>query len=169
MADNEGGSSKPNIPKLDDTNYLHWSMRMKAHLRHKGLTKYITEAPAALVGAAADAVNKKHAETSDTAAALMHESKKGKKKKRGPYCAPGKHNPEATSHDADHCWQLHPEQRPPTKLAGSHSGQTPTTQLVEVEDGHESEVSLLLTEAASKPTVLDSGATHHLVNNPDAF
>ncbi|KNZ51366.1 uncharacterized protein VP01_3983g2 [Puccinia sorghi] len=35
---------------------------------------------------------------SNTAAALMHESKKGKKK--------------ATSHDADHCWQLHPKIRP---------------------------------------------------------
>ncbi|KNZ62730.1 uncharacterized protein VP01_12297g1, partial [Puccinia sorghi] len=41
---------------------------------------------------------------SDSAAALMHESKKGRKKgKCGPYCAPGKHNPEAT-HNADHCW-----------------------------------------------------------------
>ncbi|KNZ61142.1 hypothetical protein VP01_1446g1, partial [Puccinia sorghi] len=37
MADIEGGTSKANIPKLDDTNFLHWSMRMKAHLRHKGL------------------------------------------------------------------------------------------------------------------------------------
>ncbi|KNZ54032.1 hypothetical protein VP01_3068g1 [Puccinia sorghi] len=100
----------------------------------------------------------------------MHESKKGKRKgKRGPYCAPGKHNPEATSHDAEHCWQLHPEQRPNngSKL-GTNSSQ-PATQLVEVDDGHESEVSLLLTEAASKPTVLDSGATHHLINNPDTF
>ncbi|KNZ64553.1 hypothetical protein VP01_1016g9, partial [Puccinia sorghi] len=41
--------------------------------------------------------------------------------------------------------------------------------LVEAEDGHKSEVSLLLTEAASKPTFLDSGATHHLINNPDMF
>ncbi|KNZ46292.1 hypothetical protein VP01_7395g1, partial [Puccinia sorghi] len=38
-----------------------------------------------------------------------------------------------------------------------------------VNDGHESEVSLLLTEAASKPIVLDSGATHHLINNPEMF
>ncbi|KNZ46887.1 hypothetical protein VP01_6860g1 [Puccinia sorghi] len=99
----------------------------------------------------------------------MHKSRKGKKKGcRGPYCAPGKHNPEATSHDAKHCWQLHPKQRP-------NSSKTPiglnqlATQLVEADDGHESEVSLLLTEAASKPTVLDSGATHHLINNPDMF
>ncbi|KNZ49487.1 hypothetical protein VP01_498g4 [Puccinia sorghi] len=101
----------------------------------------------------------------------MHESKKGKKKsRRGPYCAPGKHNPEATSHDADHCWQLHPERRPnPSKNSAGGSSHPPTTQLVEVDDGHESEVSLLLTEAASKPIVLDSGATHHLVNNPDTF
>ncbi|KNZ58916.1 uncharacterized protein VP01_1834g5 [Puccinia sorghi] len=63
MADNEGSTSKANIPKLDDTNFLHWSMRMKAHLRHKGLIKYIIEVLVALTGAAAKAVNKKHAET----------------------------------------------------------------------------------------------------------
>ncbi|KNZ57422.1 hypothetical protein VP01_2163g1 [Puccinia sorghi] len=79
--------------------------------------------------------------------------------------------PEATSHDADHCWQLHPELRPlnsnskPNGLSFSN----PTTQLVEVDEGHESEVSTLLTEAASKPIVLDSGATHHLINNPNWF
>ena len=59
MADNEGGTSKANIPKLDDTNFLHWSMWMKAHLRHKGLIKYITEVPVVLSGASAEAVNKK--------------------------------------------------------------------------------------------------------------
>ncbi|KNZ61147.1 hypothetical protein VP01_1446g6 [Puccinia sorghi] len=100
----------------------------------------------------------------------MHESKKGKKKgRRGAYCAPGKHNPEATSHDADHCWQLHPELRPTNSSKTYNPINPPTTQLVEVDEGHESEISLLLTEATSKPTVLDSGATHHLINNPDVF
>ncbi|KNZ43831.1 uncharacterized protein VP01_9820g1, partial [Puccinia sorghi] len=65
MADNEGSTSKANIPNLDNTNFLHWSMRMKAHLRHKGLIKYITKVPVTLAGAAANAVNKKHAETVD--------------------------------------------------------------------------------------------------------
>ncbi|KNZ60302.1 hypothetical protein VP01_1576g4 [Puccinia sorghi] len=109
---------------------------------------------------------------SDSAAALMHELKKGKKKsRRGPYCAPGKHNPEATSHDAEHCWQEHPELRPTagSKFSSPGFSRAPITQLVEVDDGQESVVSLLLTEAASKPIVLDSGATHHLVNNPDVF
>ncbi|KNZ54328.1 hypothetical protein VP01_2976g1 [Puccinia sorghi] len=90
-------------------------------------------------------------EQTDTAAALIHESKKGKKKgRRGPYCAPGKHNPEATSHNADHCWQLHPELRPPSSTSKGNgvSSSYPTTQLVEVDEGHESEVSMLLTEAA---------------------
>ncbi|KNZ51977.1 hypothetical protein VP01_3743g1 [Puccinia sorghi] len=83
----------------------------------------------------------------------------------------GKHNPEATSHDADHCWKLHPELRPPqsSKTFGPTSTQTPTTQLVEVDDGHESEISIFLTKEASKPMVLDSGATHHLINNPEMF
>ncbi|KNZ47554.1 hypothetical protein VP01_6314g1, partial [Puccinia sorghi] len=92
---------------------------------------------------------------SDAAAALMHEWKKGKKK----------------MHDAHHCWQLHPELRPPqsSKSGALTSNQTPNTQLVEVKDGHESEVSIFFTEAASKPIVLDSGATHHLINNPNVF
>ncbi|KNZ63824.1 hypothetical protein VP01_10982g1, partial [Puccinia sorghi] len=116
---------------------------------------------------------KSNEDQSDSAAALMHEWKKGKKKaRRGPFCAPGKHNHEATSHDANHCWQLHPELRPSNggKLLGTTSGpQAPTTQLVEVDEGHESEVSIFLTETTSKPIVLDSGATHHLVNNPEVF
>ncbi|KNZ51046.1 uncharacterized protein VP01_4111g1 [Puccinia sorghi] len=101
----------------------------------------------------------------------MHESKKGKKKgKRGPFCAPRKHNAEATSHDAEHCLQLHLEQRPNSGFKSSSNGpHPPTTKLVEVNNGHESEISLLLTEAASKPIVLDSRATHHLINNPDTF
>ncbi|KNZ58915.1 uncharacterized protein VP01_1834g4 [Puccinia sorghi] len=97
-------------------------------------------------------LEKTREEQTDSAAALMHESKKGKKKgRRGPYCAPGKHNPEAISHDAKHCWQLHPEQHPNPSRTPIGSNQ-PATQLVEAEDGHESEVSLLLTEAASKPS-----------------
>ncbi|KNZ46822.1 hypothetical protein VP01_691g1 [Puccinia sorghi] len=98
-------------------------------------------------------MEKKSEDQSDSAATLIHKSKKGKNKgKHGPYCAPGKHNPEATSHNADHL-----------------NGSQPTTQLIEVNDGNKSEVSLLLNEAASKPTVLESGATHHLINNPDTF
>ncbi|KNZ58199.1 elongation factor 1 alpha [Puccinia sorghi] len=62
-------------------------------------------------GTTSKALEKTSEEQPDSAAALMHESKKGKKKGcRGPYCPSGKHNPEATSHDAEHCWQLHPEQ-----------------------------------------------------------
>ncbi|KNZ54023.1 hypothetical protein VP01_3070g1 [Puccinia sorghi] len=171
MADNKGTTSKANIPKLDDTNFLNWLMRMEAHLRHKGLIKYITEVPAVLAGAAAEAVNEKHAETVDILMNFMSETAfeaKGKKKgRRGPYSPLGKLNPEA-SHDAKHCWQLHPELRPDTSKP-STLGNTPINQLVEVDDGHESEVLLLLTEAASKPTILDSGATHHFINNPDVF
>ncbi|KNZ53543.1 hypothetical protein VP01_320g7 [Puccinia sorghi] len=107
-------------------------------------------------------------EQTDSAAALMHESKKEKRKgQRGPYCAPRKHNPEA-SHEAEHCWRLHPELRP-SNASKPAATSNPTTQLVKVNEGHELEVSLLLTEAASKPTVLDLGTTHHLINNPEVF
>ncbi|KNZ45642.1 hypothetical protein VP01_7954g1, partial [Puccinia sorghi] len=47
--------------------------------------------------------------------------------------------------------------------------QAPITQLFEVDYGHKSTASLSLTKAASKPLVLDSGATHHLIDNPDVF
>ncbi|KNZ56255.1 hypothetical protein VP01_2453g5 [Puccinia sorghi] len=103
---------------------------------------------------------------------IMEKPAKGKKKgQNGPFCAPGKHNPEATSHNADHCWQLHPKLRPPNgrKFFGESSSQPPTTKLVEVNKGHESEVSIFLKKETSKPIVLDSGATHHLINNPDVF
>ncbi|KAI7948073.1 hypothetical protein MJO28_009981 [Puccinia striiformis f. sp. tritici] len=108
------------------------------------------------------------------ASALMHESSKGNKGKgrkpaaNGKPGEPGKHNPAVTSHDADHCWQLHPELRP-ASWGNSTSGHTPATQLVEVDDGHESEVSMLLVETATKPIVMDTGATHHMVNDPAIF
>ncbi|KNZ51680.1 hypothetical protein VP01_3864g3, partial [Puccinia sorghi] len=93
-------TSKANIPKLDDTNFLHWSMQMKADLRHKGLLKNLAKL-----------------------------NVKGKKKgQRGPNFPPGKHNPEAT-HDTKHCWKLHPKLRKDSSLP-SASGNRPTTQLV---------------------------------------
>jgi hypothetical protein len=52
-------------------------------------------------------------------------------------------------------------------LARRNSG--PTTQLVEGEDGHKSKVSMLLTEPLSKPVVLNTGATHHMINDPSIF
>ncbi|KNZ45936.1 hypothetical protein VP01_7690g1, partial [Puccinia sorghi] len=44
-----------------------------------------------------------------------------------------------------------------------------TTQLVEVDNVHKSEVSLLLVKSENKPIVLDSGATNHMVNDPACF
>lgn len=311
MAESEGASSNRNIPKLDDKNFAHWSMRIKAHLRHKGLLKHVTQPAAPLAGAVAETAAKKQAEAvdilmnymsdtafeavvtpdneedphaiwlkiisryasssvnnkgrvwlkfmryeysgnlktfitdinkmmneiaivnlgvpddilsfsilaklsedlhnvvdniimneiivaspdatltklqeivhleesrktkllptltnkgnddqTDSAAALMHESKDKKKKvyrRNTNYCTAGKHNPDS-AHNADNCWQLHPELRP-----SSHA--KPSIQLAEVSDGHESEVSLLLTTTV-RPTVLDSGATHHMVNDATVF
>ncbi|KNZ59304.1 hypothetical protein VP01_1762g3 [Puccinia sorghi] len=48
--------------------------RTCAHLRHKGLIMYITEAPVALAGAAANAANKKHTETVDILMNYMSET-----------------------------------------------------------------------------------------------
>ncbi|KNZ45442.1 hypothetical protein VP01_8108g1, partial [Puccinia sorghi] len=54
-----------NIPKLDKKNFLCWSMKMNAHLCHRGLIKYVLETPNPLPGAAAKAVAKKHSKTVD--------------------------------------------------------------------------------------------------------
>lgn len=304
MANLNNGSSSRNIPKLDDTNYTSWLMRMKENLRHKGLLKYVLEPPTQFIGAVAEAFNKKLAETVDTlmnymsatafdaiitpaneedpyaiwmkiqsryastsvnnkgriwlrfmryefsgnlrvfidnvakmlneiavvkmkvpddvlcysilaklseemhnivdnimmndslianpeatlgklreqmyleesrktkvnqptkiktdpvpdgAAALIHESKEKRKKKVFSYrCSPEQHNPKATSHTANTCYQLHPHLHP-----SFHK--QPSTQLVEAKG------SLFLTEEATKPVVLDSGATHHMINDPTVF
>lgn len=65
MAETEGASSTRNIPKLDDKNFAHWSMRIKAHLRHKGLLKYVLQPAAPLTGTVADTAAKKQAEAVD--------------------------------------------------------------------------------------------------------
>ncbi|KAI7956645.1 hypothetical protein MJO28_003740 [Puccinia striiformis f. sp. tritici] len=105
-----------------------------------------------------------------SASALIHEPTKGGKGKNRKstkiQCEAGKHNPAATSHDTEHCYQVHPDLRPASWGVPSSA---PATQLVEVDDGHESEVSLLLVEAPSKPIVLDTGATHHMVNDSAVF
>jgi hypothetical protein len=49
-------------------------MRIKAHLRHKGLLKYILELPVQLADTAHDAVAKKHAETVDILMNFMRET-----------------------------------------------------------------------------------------------
>ena len=62
MADSDNNQAKTNIPALTETNYLQWSMRMTAYLKHRTLLKYVTEPPVDLAGAAAAAVLTKHAE-----------------------------------------------------------------------------------------------------------
>ena len=60
--------SNRNIPKLNDQNYAMWSMRMKAHLRAKGLLKVCTSEPtdvSMLSGAALTNANKKRNEAVD--------------------------------------------------------------------------------------------------------
>jgi hypothetical protein len=74
MADNEGAAGKVNIPRLNEKNFLHWSMRMKAHLRHCGLLKYVLGPPVPLGGAAAKAVAKKHNEIVDILMNYMTET-----------------------------------------------------------------------------------------------
>ncbi|KNZ60175.1 uncharacterized protein VP01_15g9 [Puccinia sorghi] len=262
MADIEGAAGKANIPKLDKKNFLHWSMRMKAHLlavakavakkhaetvdilmnymtenvfesvitpdneesphqiwtsitsqfastsvNNKGhvwlkfmsfsilakldedlynvvnniiMNKVICKSSSATLTKLQEIVHLEESrkvkhksltiskaanETAENVLALIHKSsKKGvRKKKQDPYCKPGKHNPAATSHDAYHCYQLHPHLRPPQFTKQSEKAKT---QLMEVDDGHESEFSLLLVKSENKPIVLDSG---HMVNDPVCF
>ncbi|KNZ48834.1 uncharacterized protein VP01_5385g1 [Puccinia sorghi] len=205
MADNEGSMSKSNIPELDNTNFLHWLMQMKAHLQHKGLIKYITEAPVELSGAAADAVNKKHTETvnilmnymSETAfeAVVIPDNKKSPFKiwSSITLC------PSATLTKIQEIVHL-------KELCKNFSGMT-SKALEKTRKGRRKDVEdriVLLGNTIArqqatmpntvgsytpnnfqtpqnhqwgpinqplsyKPAVLDSGATHHLINNPDMF
>ncbi|KNZ54794.1 hypothetical protein VP01_2854g6 [Puccinia sorghi] len=168
MANNEGGLSKANIPKLEKTNFLHCPSVMLTKLQE---IVHLKESQKSKSTGVSKISEKTSEDQTDSAAALKHESKKGKKKgKHGPYCEPGKHNPEATSHDSDHCWKLHPEQRLNSGSKSFSNGtHHPTTQLDEANNGHGSELSLLLTEAASKPIGLNSGATHHLITCLEIF
>jgi hypothetical protein len=74
MADIESAAGKVNIPRLDEKIFSHWSMRMKAHLRHLGLLKYVLEPAVPLSGASADAVAKKHNKTVDILMNYMTET-----------------------------------------------------------------------------------------------
>jgi hypothetical protein len=119
--------------------------------------------------ATASSATKTSEDQPESASALIHESKKGKRKPRscGPICEDGKHNPLVKSHDLAHCWEIHPHLR--EQYLNAKANPPPTAQHVEANNDHQSVVSLLLTESQSKPIVLDSGATHHIVNNPDFF
>ncbi|PLW56102.1 hypothetical protein PCANC_04656 [Puccinia coronata f. sp. avenae] len=75
MANNNGAFSKVKMPKLDKKNFLHWSTRIKAHLRHKFLIKYINKPAALLAGAAAKAIAKKHAKVVDIHIAIFYKDK----------------------------------------------------------------------------------------------
>ncbi|EFP84474.2 uncharacterized protein PGTG_10194 [Puccinia graminis f. sp. tritici CRL 75-36-700-3] len=105
----------------------------------------------------------------------MHDpTKKGKKKKQDKAkCNPTRHHPDFKSHTVNKFWKLHPELRsgvaPAMAQAAAKAAAAPATQLVEVDYGHKLNVSLLLSEATNKPIFLNSGATHHMINNPDVF
>lgn len=64
--------------------------------------------------------------------------KKGQKKgQHGPYCAPGKHNPNPNP-NAKNCWKLHHELRPNSSKPSAASN-PPTTQLFKADEGHKLE------------------------------
>ncbi|KNZ45683.1 uncharacterized protein VP01_7912g1, partial [Puccinia sorghi] len=131
MADNEGAAGKANIPKLDKKNFLHWSMRMKAHLRHRGLIKYVLETPSPLSDSTPGGIQEVRQIL--IMSALIHESskkeEKGARKKKHVYCKPGKRNPALKTHDEDHCYQVHPHLRP-AHFGSQLQKVNPTTQLV---------------------------------------
>ncbi|KAI9604688.1 hypothetical protein KEM48_002444 [Puccinia striiformis f. sp. tritici PST-130] len=75
MADHEAQTGKTNIPLLTKTNFLQWSLRMLAYLRHLTLSKYVLEPPLlGLAGAAAAAVATKHAEVVHILMNHIHET-----------------------------------------------------------------------------------------------
>ncbi|KNZ44472.1 uncharacterized protein VP01_912g3, partial [Puccinia sorghi] len=66
MVEKTEGSSRKNIPLLNNSNYATWSIRIKAYLRSKKLINYVINPPdSTLTGAALAAVADKEAETVD--------------------------------------------------------------------------------------------------------
>jgi hypothetical protein len=103
----------------------------------------------------------------EVASALIHKSKKGKKenlqtrrthlRKRTAQ----RDNPEVKSHTTKFCWQIHPHLKIAHNAKFNNKtkpAEKPATQLVEVDDGHESEASLLLSKAKCKPIGLTAHA-----------
>ncbi|KAI7956353.1 hypothetical protein MJO29_007752 [Puccinia striiformis f. sp. tritici] len=79
-------------------------------------------------------------------------------------CSKGVHNPKST-HPAWKCWRLTDEQRIAARPASRHA-----TSAVEPESDYV-EVSAYLNIGTDrpKPAVLDSGASHHMINNDKFF
>lgn len=111
------------------------------------------------------ATNKNIAEGSEpTATVLLSQNQKRtnpQKKKIDPtrICSNGKHNPRAF-HPEDLCYEIHPELK---KNARKDNAATNLTTILPIEGEH---AMLLLNDAhISRPIVLDSGSSHHMVNN----
>jgi hypothetical protein len=107
----------------------------------------------------------------ESAAALYQDGNYKKKITRGrSSCFNGKHNPNAP-HSEEKCWHLHPELRPKNNyssykqhhLTEALSDVNPALLSVSAADAvclsNECHPSVL------KPTVADSGATHHMINS----
>lgn len=104
----------------------------------------------------------------ESASALYQQSntRKFNRTRNTNYCGQGKHNP-LSAHTEDKCWQLHPELKPVSRSTQSHSTEAelqPTFHTAAVINP-----SCLLTHSDVKLTVLDSGATHHMLNKKEFF
>ncbi|KAI9614853.1 hypothetical protein H4Q26_009251 [Puccinia striiformis f. sp. tritici PST-130] len=179
MADNAGHTTKTNIPMLTENNYLSWSMRMTAYLRHLSLLNRAQQAPG---NGPFRRVSEKQTEPlspprnsaeEGAASALMHESTKSKKGKDAAQSRPDANRehtiqlpPHMTQHTAT---ELHPELRPASwgPLSGNAA---PATQLVEVgrrrEEAHTRQCP---TSPGSKPLFIISPTLfdQDLVNQQD--
>lgn len=106
--------------------------------------------------------------SNSTATALFKQSKSSHRGKPRAvhFCSPGHHN-ELASHPEEKCWNLHPHLRPPKKEKASNHLTTDDACEENLVEANLSGTILFNTHKQINPKkmVLDSGATHHIINS----
>lgn len=99
-----------------------------------------------------------------------------------PFCKNGKHNTAITSHLEGQCWEVHPELRPVRNRhvhnnhhqVANHVANNPRNNLPGDNPANDSFAKPAFAAFTTKTTtsnviILDSGASHHMFNNPSYF
>ncbi|KAI7967774.1 hypothetical protein MJO29_001051, partial [Puccinia striiformis f. sp. tritici] len=167
MADEPKNNDEKKIPMFTGDNFPMWERKMRMHLR--GLKLFgIIEEPWSEEPSATEL------ELSERSASALVKGLEDHKPSRN--CRNG-HNPNL-GHTEDECHVLHPEKKPEwmkkrdkasahfTAAELSMSTQEPSTSLVRPSFGYN---SMLGDGSDTLSMVLDSGASHHMLNNIGYF
>jgi transposase InsO family protein len=163
---------------LSSNTLLEQPKRLIAKLRDIGNHDEVTATPV-LVQTSATTALVTHAHTHGSRARGQFRGRytrgRGRPPKRARVTCDGDHNPEA-GHPEEECWTLHPEKyeeamrqrgRPPTTgLLTTTTAASQSQVQVQPSYGFCTSVDSL---AAGEKIVLDSGASHHMLNDPRMF